>query len=321
MWQCLSESDLPRLWIPKRENIYLVDAIPTLGTGKLDLRGVKAKAIELASASRSERSGHGEGQCKLNWNPRSIVGPRLRFSTPNRPPAFASSKPLSAPRRGARAPILIGLALGGIMLAAGVLLFVAAHWMDLSPTERMALLVLAVGGSHLAAAFCADRFSAMAVTLHAVGTACAGRRHFSRRPNLQHAGALANRHSALGHRRASRLVAAARLAATRVLGAAQFRSGSLANGRIVVSQSMQAYPVIGVFCRLLGDLLSQRARSGAAMDRRSRRTASRSHPGSLELVGRARPTRRQTGSSSSDGSSRFCSRSAWPSPIEKLKPG
>src|SRR3984957_15515365 len=46
-----------------------------------------------------------------------------------------------APRRGARAPILIGLGLGGIMLAAGVFQFVAAHWMDLSPTERVALLV------------------------------------------------------------------------------------------------------------------------------------------------------------------------------------
>jgi uncharacterized membrane protein len=79
-----------------------------------------------------------------------------------------------APRRGARAPILIGLALGGIMLAAGILLFVAAHWMDLSPTQRMALLVFAVGGSHLAGAFCADRFPAMAVTLHAVGTAALG---------------------------------------------------------------------------------------------------------------------------------------------------
>jgi acyl-[acyl-carrier-protein]-phospholipid O-acyltransferase / long-chain-fatty-acid--[acyl-carrier-protein] ligase len=53
IWQCLSESDLPKLWIPKRENIYLVDAIPTLGTGKLDLRGAKAKGIELASVSRS----------------------------------------------------------------------------------------------------------------------------------------------------------------------------------------------------------------------------------------------------------------------------
>ena len=71
-------------------------------------------------------------------------------------------------------PILIGIALGGIMLAAGVLLFVAAHWDDLSPAQRMTLLVFAVGGSHLAAAFCAERFSAMAVTLNAVGTAALG---------------------------------------------------------------------------------------------------------------------------------------------------
>lgn len=79
-----------------------------------------------------------------------------------------------APRRGNRAAVLIGLALGGIMLAAGVLLFVAAHWMDLSPTQRMALLVFAVGGLHAAGALCADRFPAMAVTLHAVGTAALG---------------------------------------------------------------------------------------------------------------------------------------------------
>jgi acyl-[acyl-carrier-protein]-phospholipid O-acyltransferase / long-chain-fatty-acid--[acyl-carrier-protein] ligase len=51
LWQRLSETSLPKLWIPKRENIYLVDAIPTLGTGKLDLQGAKAKAIELAGAS------------------------------------------------------------------------------------------------------------------------------------------------------------------------------------------------------------------------------------------------------------------------------
>jgi acyl-[acyl-carrier-protein]-phospholipid O-acyltransferase/long-chain-fatty-acid--[acyl-carrier-protein] ligase len=51
LWQRLAASDLPRLWIPKRENIYVVDAIPTLGTGKLDLRGAKAKAIELAAVA------------------------------------------------------------------------------------------------------------------------------------------------------------------------------------------------------------------------------------------------------------------------------
>jgi acyl-[acyl-carrier-protein]-phospholipid O-acyltransferase/long-chain-fatty-acid--[acyl-carrier-protein] ligase len=56
VWQRLSETGLPKLWIPKRENMYLVDAIPTLGTGKLDLRGAKAKAIELAGASRSSEA-------------------------------------------------------------------------------------------------------------------------------------------------------------------------------------------------------------------------------------------------------------------------
>ena len=49
VWQKLNASDLPRLWIPKRESIYPVDALPQLGTGKLDLRGVKSRALALAS--------------------------------------------------------------------------------------------------------------------------------------------------------------------------------------------------------------------------------------------------------------------------------
>jgi acyl-[acyl-carrier-protein]-phospholipid O-acyltransferase/long-chain-fatty-acid--[acyl-carrier-protein] ligase len=48
VWGKLAETDLPRLWVPKRENIYCVDCLPTLGTGKLDLRGVRARAEELA---------------------------------------------------------------------------------------------------------------------------------------------------------------------------------------------------------------------------------------------------------------------------------
>jgi len=48
LWRRLSETDLPKLWIPKRENIYQVDSVPVLGTGKLDLRAVKAKAMELS---------------------------------------------------------------------------------------------------------------------------------------------------------------------------------------------------------------------------------------------------------------------------------
>ena len=51
LWQRLSETDLPRLWLPKRENLYRVDALPQLGTGKLDLRGVKQRAQMLASVN------------------------------------------------------------------------------------------------------------------------------------------------------------------------------------------------------------------------------------------------------------------------------
>ena len=56
LWRRLSETDLPKLWIPKRDNIYPVDSIPTLGTGKLDLRGVQARAVELAAAPIKEEA-------------------------------------------------------------------------------------------------------------------------------------------------------------------------------------------------------------------------------------------------------------------------
>ena len=50
VWRWLSATDLPKLWIPKRESIFRVDALPILGTGKLDLRGVRKQALELSAA-------------------------------------------------------------------------------------------------------------------------------------------------------------------------------------------------------------------------------------------------------------------------------
>ncbi len=50
IWDRLNQSELPKLWIPKREAIFSVEAIPKLGTGKTDLRGVKEKAKELTGA-------------------------------------------------------------------------------------------------------------------------------------------------------------------------------------------------------------------------------------------------------------------------------
>jgi acyl-[acyl-carrier-protein]-phospholipid O-acyltransferase/long-chain-fatty-acid--[acyl-carrier-protein] ligase len=45
VWGQLRRTDLPKLWIPRREHFYYVEAIPTLGTGKVDLQRVKRLAL------------------------------------------------------------------------------------------------------------------------------------------------------------------------------------------------------------------------------------------------------------------------------------
>ncbi|OVE80329.1 hypothetical protein BVY02_00560 [bacterium J17] len=44
----LSEQGLPNLWIPKKENVFVVEKFPILGTGKLDLKGLKSLATRLS---------------------------------------------------------------------------------------------------------------------------------------------------------------------------------------------------------------------------------------------------------------------------------
>jgi acyl-[acyl-carrier-protein]-phospholipid O-acyltransferase / long-chain-fatty-acid--[acyl-carrier-protein] ligase len=48
LWQMLAESELPKLWVPKQENFYCVEALPALGSGKLDVRKAKEMARERA---------------------------------------------------------------------------------------------------------------------------------------------------------------------------------------------------------------------------------------------------------------------------------
>ena len=48
----LNNADLPALWIPKPNQFFAVESIPTLGTGKTDLRKSTDLAIELASQVR-----------------------------------------------------------------------------------------------------------------------------------------------------------------------------------------------------------------------------------------------------------------------------
>ena len=48
VWEKLNQSALPKLWIPKRENLYQVQSFPLLGSGKVDLKKVKALALDQA---------------------------------------------------------------------------------------------------------------------------------------------------------------------------------------------------------------------------------------------------------------------------------
>lgn len=73
-----------------------------------------------------------------------------------------------------RAPILVCLVLGAVLLAAGVLLLVAAHWDNLPPGGRFALVLSLLVGLHGLAAATAASFPALAVALHAVGSVALG---------------------------------------------------------------------------------------------------------------------------------------------------
>jgi acyl-[acyl-carrier-protein]-phospholipid O-acyltransferase/long-chain-fatty-acid--[acyl-carrier-protein] ligase len=44
VWQALGDSDLPKIWIPKATDLRRIETLPVLGTGKVDLRAVKALA-------------------------------------------------------------------------------------------------------------------------------------------------------------------------------------------------------------------------------------------------------------------------------------
>ncbi len=75
---------------------------------------------------------------------------------------------------GLRWPVLLALGLGGVLLCAGVLLFVAAHWDELSPAWRFTLVLLLVGLFPIVGAFARERFPALGATFYAIATICVG---------------------------------------------------------------------------------------------------------------------------------------------------
>ena len=69
---------------------------------------------------------------------------------------------------------LISYGLGGLLLIAGVMLFVAAHWDDLSPAGRFALVLAMIAVTHAGGAFAVRSSAGLSATLHAVGTGALG---------------------------------------------------------------------------------------------------------------------------------------------------
>jgi acyl-[acyl-carrier-protein]-phospholipid O-acyltransferase/long-chain-fatty-acid--[acyl-carrier-protein] ligase len=49
----LQQAGLPNLWIPSPDSFCQVDEIPVLGTGKLDLRALKQRALEKFGESKA----------------------------------------------------------------------------------------------------------------------------------------------------------------------------------------------------------------------------------------------------------------------------
>ena len=54
LWDRLCRSDLPKLWIPKRHDLFCIETIPTLATGKTDLLEIRNMARQMAKAEKHQ---------------------------------------------------------------------------------------------------------------------------------------------------------------------------------------------------------------------------------------------------------------------------
>src|SRR5487761_2519555 len=75
---------------------------------------------------------------------------------------------------GLRWPAIAAIAFGAMMMTAGVLLFVSAHWDDLAPATRFAMVLLMVAIFHAGGAWASLTMEPLAMALHGIGTAALG---------------------------------------------------------------------------------------------------------------------------------------------------
>ncbi|MGB9408592.1 MAG: DUF2157 domain-containing protein [Terracidiphilus sp.] len=75
---------------------------------------------------------------------------------------------------GLRWQVIVVLILGAILLACGVVLFVSAHWDEIGPGARFALVLAMVSVFHLSGSWARKRFLSLSTVMHAVGTISTG---------------------------------------------------------------------------------------------------------------------------------------------------
>ena len=88
--------------------------------------------------------------------------------------AIRSYEAANAKPSGRQWQVWVALILGGILLGAGVLLFVAAHWDRVSPLSRMFLVLSMLAFFHGMGLLTRERFAGLATAMHAIGTVSAG---------------------------------------------------------------------------------------------------------------------------------------------------
>lgn len=106
-------------------------------------------------------------ECLVRWQAAGLLDATAVASI--RAYESAHAKP-----RGHQWQVLLALILGGILLGAGVLLFVAAHWDMVSPGMRLAMVLAMLVFFHGCGWLAQEKFSGLATAMHAVGTVSAG---------------------------------------------------------------------------------------------------------------------------------------------------
>src|SRR5215471_4963524 len=89
-----------------------------------------------------------------------------------------------------RWPAILAVGFGALMLCAGILLFVAAHWDEMSPSQRFLLVLGMTAVFHVAAGLLGAKVPAIGTALHVAGTVTLGAGIFLA-GQIQHGRALA----------------------------------------------------------------------------------------------------------------------------------